>query len=119
MLMHRLRRAALWLLLLPMALVVVPRHMLHECMPDTVAHAHGAHAGDRSDGPQADMGGGHGEVRADCPICHLNIVMAVPPGPATEGWLIGVIGELPMAHVPALATAPHHLLANRGPPARS
>lgn len=113
---NQLRLAAFWLLLLPMALVVVPRQALHHCVADArsevrwhdAAHAHGL-------GDEAD----HSEVQGTCAICQLNLILDVPPTPATLGWLEGLVCALPAQGTADPLTAPRHLLANRGPPARA
>lgn len=119
MMMHHLRRMACWLLLLPMALAMAPQHLLHECMSGAGTHAHGPQATTPDGHPLAEMDGQAGEVHADCALCHLNVVTAVPSGPAAEGWVVAVVGELALAPVAANEAAPLRLLASRGPPARA
>lgn len=112
----RLRHAAFWLLLLPMALVVLPRHELHHCVLEgqtelrrhDAAHGHGP-------GDEAE----HAEVQATCAICQLNVTLDVPPATTALGWLEGLVCVLPTPGTDDPETAPRHLLANRGPPLRA
>lgn len=119
MLMSRARLTAFWLLLLPMALVVVPRQALHHCVVEAQADANGPapaqghHHGD--DGGTTDGT----QVQAACAICQLHVIPAVAPTPSMPGQVEGLACPLPVLDIAHPLTTPRHLLANRGPPARA
>lgn len=116
-----LRPIALWLLLLPLALTVVPRGMLHQCVHDAVAHAHADADGNRTDctghGAERTPDQHQARVEADCPICDAHVLVGVPGMVLTELAVEAVVSLIAATRVMAVHEVPHPVSGARGPPA--
>ncbi|MBX2972534.1 MAG: hypothetical protein KF797_05485 [Flavobacteriales bacterium] len=119
--MLTLRPIAIWLLLLPLALTVVPRGMLHQCVHEAVVYAH-----DDADGTGGDCAGHaeqrtpdphHARVEADCPICDAHVLVGVPGAVLTELAVEAVASPAAVVLAVALHEVPHPVPGARGPPA--
>lgn len=120
-----LRSIALWLLLLPMALTVVPRGLLHDCVHGTLdeVHADAHHQEGAADcaghGGDTSPSGQQTTVQADCPICDVHVLVALPGvvltegTPTSQGLLLAVTTEVRLFH------AEHLVPSDRGPPVLS
>lgn len=118
------RPIGFWLLLLPLALTVVPRGMLHHCVHEAVVHAHAderpTNTGTNCSGHVAERTPDRHQahVQADCPICDVHILVGMPGTVLTELVAEAVASPSAATLVAGLHEVQRQVLGARGPPTR-